>query len=318
MTNWQANGMRSDGDRFALLDDVTQPDADPEREACWPLLVVDDDDDVHHATEFALHGLRVLGRPLEFVHAASAAEAIALLARRDDVALVLLDVVMESEDAGLQAVERIRGELDMAAVRIILHTGQPGYAPELEAVGRYDINDYKTKSELTRSKLVTAVTAAIRSYAQIRRLEANRQTLERIIDGTNRFDAECGLATFADGIIAQTAALLGEAPAGMVCIGAADGQRRRWRGGMRHPGSCRAPCRVGEPAAGGASRSGGAGGARSLPARGRHSAPRALSRPQLRRAAGKETRRLFRVDRSDAGNRPPPARHLLQQHRAVR
>jgi len=222
MTIWQANGMRSDGDRFALLDDVAQPDADPEREACWPLLVVDDDDDVHHATEFALHGLRVLGRPLEFVHAASAAEAIALLARRDDVALVLLDVVMESEDAGLQAVERIRGELDMAAVRIILHTGQPGYAPELEAVGRYDINDYKTKSELTRSQLVTTVTAAIRSYAQIRRLEANRQTLERIIDGTNRFDAECGLATFTDGIIAQTAVLLGEAPAGMVCIGAAE------------------------------------------------------------------------------------------------
>ena len=154
--------MHNDDDQLAFVEDVLEPDTGPALETCWSVLIVDDDEDVHHATEFALHDLRVLGRPLHFLHAFSAAEAIALLGQHREVAVVLLDVVMEREDAGLQAVGRIRNELGMAAVRIILRTGQPGYAPELEAIANFDINDYKTKTELTSSKLFTTITAAIR------------------------------------------------------------------------------------------------------------------------------------------------------------
>jgi CheY-like chemotaxis protein len=128
--------------------------------------------------------LRVIGRPLEFLHAFSADEAIRVLEQRRDVAVVLLDVVMEGEDAGLKAIEHIRNELRLSALRIILRTGQPGYAPELEAIANFDINDYKTKTELTRGKLFTTITAAIRSFEQIRRLEASRCGLELIIAGT--------------------------------------------------------------------------------------------------------------------------------------
>jgi diguanylate cyclase (GGDEF)-like protein len=205
-------------DHLAFVEDSPEPQSVGAAEACWMVLVVDDDEDVHHATEFALHDLRVLGQPLCFLHAFSADEAIAILERHRDVAVVLLDVVMEREDAGLVAVERIRGELGMAAVRIILRTGQPGYAPELDAIANYDINDYKTKTELTRSKLFTTVTAAIRSFDQIRRLDASRGSLELIIDGASRFNAELGLPTFATAVIGQLAELLGIAPDGMVCV----------------------------------------------------------------------------------------------------
>jgi CheY-like chemotaxis protein len=117
------------------------------------ILIVDDDEDVHQATTFALQGLDILNHPLEFLHAYSAAEAEKILLSESNIAVILLDVVMESEDAGLRLVERIRHDLALTNPRIILRTGQPGYAPELSAIRDYDINDYKTKNELTRTRL---------------------------------------------------------------------------------------------------------------------------------------------------------------------
>lgn len=137
----------------------------------WRIMIVDDDADVHSATEFALTGLQILDRPLEFLHAYSAAEAIDLLMSAQDVAVILLDVVMETEEAGLSAISTIRTDLGLTNTQIILRTGQPGYAPELETIRRYDINDYRTKSELSRVKLYTALTASIRAYSQLRRLQ---------------------------------------------------------------------------------------------------------------------------------------------------
>jgi len=147
----------------------------------WRVLVVDDDADVHEATEFALQGVQILGRPVAIEHASSAADALRLLSQTDEPAAILLDVVMETEDAGLHLVSRIRDELKLLRPRIILRTGQPGRAPELDTVSKYDINDYKTKNELTRSKLCTTLTAALRSYDQLRRIDASRQALERIV-----------------------------------------------------------------------------------------------------------------------------------------
>ena len=210
--------MRQDEDRLAYLDE-DDPAAGLLPGEGWPLLIVDDDEDVHLATEFALRGLSIVGRPLEFLHARSAGEAIEVLRGRPDVAVILLDVVMEREDAGLEAVGRIRDELGLSAVRIVLRTGRPGYAPELDAVSNYDINDYKSKAELTRSKLFTTVTSAVRSYEQIRRLEESRAGLALIVEGVSRFDAEAGMAAFGNSVIEQAAALLGASGEGLVCIG---------------------------------------------------------------------------------------------------
>ena len=137
----------------------------------WKVMIVDDEVDVHKATVFALSGVTVVGKKLTFVHAYSASEAIENFKTHRDIAVVLLDVVMESEDAGLTLVKTIRHVMKLTELRIILRTGQPGYAPEIETINDYDINDYKTKSELTRTRLYASVTTAVRSYEQIKKLD---------------------------------------------------------------------------------------------------------------------------------------------------
>ncbi len=169
INNGNVLGMQPDSDTLHFLEDESESAST--KELVWRLMVVDDEPDVHRATTFALSGVKILGRPLEFLHAYSATEAAELLRTEHDVAVVLLDVVMEREDAGLALVKTIRQDLKLAELRIILRTGQPGYAPEIETIHDFDINDYKTKSELTRTKLYATVTAALRAYEQIRKLD---------------------------------------------------------------------------------------------------------------------------------------------------
>lgn len=205
----------------SLDDDIVFADEDEATETmtgpAWRILVVDDDADVHSTTKYALDRVQMQGRPLAFLHAYSADEAFAMLAREPDIAVVLLDVVMERADAGLQLVRRIRDELSLQAVRIILRTGQPGYAPELDAIRGYDINDYRTKSEMTRTRLYTTVAAAIRSYEQIVALNANRIGMEHIVTASAELMAMHGVREVATGVLAQTARLLGMAPDGVLC-----------------------------------------------------------------------------------------------------
>ncbi|MDD0838865.1 EAL domain-containing protein [Curvibacter sp. HBC61] len=183
----------------------------------WRILIVDDDRDVHESTSYALRGLEIVGRKLQLLHAYSSVEGLDVLRQESDVAVILLDVVMETEHAGLAMVDSIRNGLKLQNTRIILRTGQPGQAPEIETIRQYDINDYKTKSELTRGKLYATLTAAIRSYDQLRRLDASRRGLEKIVAASHHFIAEQGLQTFAEGVITQMASLMGLDPEGLVC-----------------------------------------------------------------------------------------------------
>ncbi len=174
----------------------------------WTIVIVDDDDELHRSTDFALTSVEILGRPLIKLHAWSAVEGEALLTKHPDVAVVLLDVVMETEDAGLRLVRRIRDHLGMHNVRIILRTGQPGYAPELSVIRDYDINDYRTKSELTRVRLLTSLHSALRSFAQVQALDASRQGLKKIIHSTNNLFAGRKLSEFCEGVLIQLGSLL--------------------------------------------------------------------------------------------------------------
>jgi diguanylate cyclase (GGDEF)-like protein len=184
----------------------------------WRILIVDDDPDVHTTTTFALRGTEILGNPLTFLHADSAAQARELLSRDRDIAVILLDVVMEEEDSGLKLVRKIREEFGMGETRIILRTGQPGYAPEMDAIRDYDINDYKTKSELTRNKLFTTLTSAVRSYRQIRTINENRRGLDLIVRASGELLALAGIRNFAAGVITQISALLNIQPEGLICV----------------------------------------------------------------------------------------------------
>lgn len=133
----------------------------------WKILIADDDDDVHVATKLVLKEFSFKGRLLEFFHAYTGVETCELLQQNPDIAVIFLDVVMETPDAGLRAVKRIRDDMSNKDVRIILRTGHPGLASEDAVVGDYEINDYKTKSEMTSLKLHTSIITALRSYRDI-------------------------------------------------------------------------------------------------------------------------------------------------------
>ncbi len=143
----------------------------------WRVLVVDDDDQVHAMTRVLLRDFSFDGRGFTMLSATSAAEAAGILADDPAIPVVLLDVVMESPDAGLKLVRHIREGLGNGHVRIILRTGQPGEAPERDVVLTHDINDYKSKAELTAQKLFTALVGAVRSWRDIATISRLNQEL---------------------------------------------------------------------------------------------------------------------------------------------
>jgi signal transduction histidine kinase len=147
--------------------------------APWRVLVADDDDQVHAMTAVLLRDFVFDGRPFVPVTAHSAGEAAAILAADPTIPVALLDVVMETDDSGLKLVRHIRDDLKNHTLRIILRTGQPGEAPEREVILAYDVNDYKSKAELTAQKLFTALVGAVRAWRDIVQLAELNASLER-------------------------------------------------------------------------------------------------------------------------------------------
>ncbi|MCP1339453.1 EAL domain-containing protein [Idiomarina sp. M1R2S28] len=182
----------------------------------WKILIVDDDQEIHAVTKMALADVIISGRQLEFFHAYSGSEALDRLTEHDDIAMVLLDVVMETDDAGLKVAQAIREQLGNDEIRIVLRTGQPGYAPEESVVKNYDINDYKTKTELTRSRLLTTVFSAVRSYQQLCTINENRRGLRKIIHSASNLMEKHSIVNFSEGVVTQIASLLGLRAEGIV------------------------------------------------------------------------------------------------------
>ncbi|BBL71750.1 response regulator [Methylogaea oryzae] len=175
----------------------------------WKVLVVDDEPDVRSLTRLNLKNFRFANRELEILEASSAEAAKALLARHGDIAVALIDVVMETDNAGLQLVEYIRNELGNAMVRIVIRTGQPGVAPERYVIDHYDIDDYKDKTELTAQRLYTTVRTAIKAYRDLKIIELNRRGLSRVLEVTPDIYriSSTSLSDFFEGVLTQVIGL---------------------------------------------------------------------------------------------------------------
>ena len=209
--------MAEQDDVLHLIDDT---EAAPEDRSArkWKIAVIDDDQAVHDGTRFALSDYSLNGQTLEILSAHSAAEGRILMRAHPDIAAVLLDVIMETDVAGLELVEFIRNELKNETVRIILRTGQPGQAPERRVIVQYDINDYKAKTELTADKLFTSLTAALRSYQQLERMVQTRRGLEIIIDAASTLYDFKSMQRLAEGVLTQIASLLNVDCAGILVL----------------------------------------------------------------------------------------------------
>ncbi|MBF0614382.1 MAG: DUF3369 domain-containing protein [Magnetococcales bacterium] len=175
----------------------------------WKLMIIDDDPDVHALSCLVLRHFRFEERGLNFLHGHSRVDAERLMQEHPDTAVLLMDVVMESDQAGLDAVRHIRNVLKNRFVRIILRTGQPGFAPEQKVILDYDINDYKEKTDLTDIRLTTAVITSLRSYRDLMIIERNRQGLQKIIHATGSLFEPRSITKLATGVLTQLVSILG-------------------------------------------------------------------------------------------------------------
>ena len=169
--------MCNEDDLFLPEDDNTEHKKEKHG---WSILIVDDEQAIHDVTCLALSDFYYAGRGLQFFHAYSGEQAKQILREQPDIAMVLLDVVMETEHAGLEVVDYIRNDLHNPFVRIILRTGQAGTVPERDVILNYDINDYKEKTELTTEKLFTVLVSTLRTYQDISHINRMRFGLNKI------------------------------------------------------------------------------------------------------------------------------------------
>ncbi|MDX2064017.1 MAG: DUF3369 domain-containing protein [Bacteroidia bacterium] len=188
---------------------VSELDDGAKHQRAWRILIVDDDESVHSVTKLALSGVVYKERELEFTSAYTGAQAVEILREDPNYALAFMDVVMETDSAGLDAIRSIREELGNAYIRIILRTGQPGQAPEKDVILGYDINDYKSKTELTATRLFTSVISSLRSYEDILTLARQRRGLERVIFSLASNNSARSIQDLGSGLLEQIEAMLG-------------------------------------------------------------------------------------------------------------
>jgi response regulator RpfG family c-di-GMP phosphodiesterase len=213
-----------------LFDNPTEPDSAVETvddSSCqdlkyWTILVVDDENHVHELTQLLLEDFRFENVPLNIVNAYSGEEAKELLRTRNDIALVLLDVVMETDHAGLDVARYAREVLKNRYTRIVLRTGQPGHAPEAKVIRDYDIDDYKDKTELTDIKLYTLIYSCLRSYRDICTLDQSRRGLERIITSSLEIIQSDSMFQFASAMLSQITNILSLSKSAIYCTSVKD------------------------------------------------------------------------------------------------
>ena len=165
-----------------------------------PVLLVDDEPDVLSVSKLAMRNFEVFGMPITIYTATSKADAIERIHSDLSVSgqpgallgVVFIDVVMETDTAGLDLCDYIRNTLRNKTAQIYIRTGQPGVAPERHVIDAYDINGYFTKVEATPDKLYTLVKSGTRQgyfTGLALSLSAMLQQLIQVSDSRDRMAA---------------------------------------------------------------------------------------------------------------------------------
>ncbi|HGH6024270.1 TPA: DUF3369 domain-containing protein [Vibrio mimicus] len=184
----------------------------------WRVLLVDDDEQMHQITRLALTGFQFQNRPLELISVLSGYEAQKVMAEQSNIALALIDVVMETENAGLDLVRYIRDVLQNRQVRLVLRTGQAGQAPEDNVIKDYEIDDYKEKTELTTQKLRTLLYSMLRAYRDLCLIEDQKRGLSHVIEASANVQNTKTLQTYATAVLSQLTSLLKLHASAFYCV----------------------------------------------------------------------------------------------------
>jgi response regulator RpfG family c-di-GMP phosphodiesterase len=174
----------------------------------WTILLVDDEEDVLEVSRMVLEDLTFEDRPLNILTSRSAREAREVFESHDDIALAFIDVVMETEHAGLDLIKYVREQLRNDRTRLILRTGNPGAAPERDVVRYLEIDDYKEKTELTADRLGTAVLTSLRSYRNLLSRLHFQEGLQHIIEAPTAVGGAARLSDHLEALVAQCGRLM--------------------------------------------------------------------------------------------------------------
>ncbi|MFP8967752.1 EAL domain-containing protein [Pokkaliibacter sp. CJK22405] len=205
-------------DELAFLPEIEPVAITPKPSPVWRVLAVDDDAEFQKSLSFALESMEILGKPIELVQAYSMAQASTMLAHSEEFAVVLVDVVMETDDAGLRLISAVRDILGVTDTRFILLTGQPGMAPVESVMQDYDLSDYLLKSDLGSRGIRTLLTGAVRNYEQLHLVSAAKRGLQLIVESSNRLLGIRNLTDIASAALAELATLIGVSDEGLVCV----------------------------------------------------------------------------------------------------
>ena len=139
----------------------------------WIILIVDDEESIHENLKFTLRRMVHANKEIVLLHAYSAKEAKKIIAENPTIAVIVLDVMMERDDAGLSFVQFLRDEANNKDTRVLLYTGQPTIAPKREVAEKYIIDGYLDKNSTDNNDCYVAVRLALKSYEERLKLKAS-------------------------------------------------------------------------------------------------------------------------------------------------
>lgn len=185
----------------------------------WIVLSVEDNQPYQDVLESALQEITFDGRKIELLKASSAASAATILSKREDISLILLDIVMETDDAGFYLIDTIRNVIGDELVRIVVLTGQPGVKPHDKAISEYNISEYWNKTDLSADKLKSVVVSNLRTWQISQELKIARRGLQMIVDASRALTARQDTTEFAHTVLEEIARVINVPDTGgIVCI----------------------------------------------------------------------------------------------------
>ena len=187
------------------------------RKSC-KVLSVEDDADYQMALMNSLSGLNYDDKDVEFLTVSSASEAAVVIAENPDISVIFLDVVMESDRAGLGLIGTIREVIGNNLVRIVLLTGQPGIMPPESIIKEYDIDDYWNKAELTQAHLQTIVLSNIRTWEHLLAMQEARHSMQLLLFSSQRLSSKKDMLEYTHSILEEINHLLKIKQGGIVCF----------------------------------------------------------------------------------------------------
>ncbi|MFQ3235548.1 MAG: EAL domain-containing protein (putative c-di-GMP-specific phosphodiesterase class I)/CheY-like chemotaxis protein [Paraglaciecola sp.] len=205
-------------DTFMFAEEVEPSEVLPQK--VWKVLSVEDNEEYQTALVYSLKSLILPPQTkIHILTANSAFAAAAMLNVHKDIGLILLDVVMEKDDSGLRLVTTIREELANALVRIVLLTGQAGFAPEKEVMKSLDIDEYWNKADLTLDKLQSIVSSNMRTWDYVSEIATARQGLQIVLDAARSINSRYELPSFTRTVLTEIGHIIGVDKGGLFCMG---------------------------------------------------------------------------------------------------